>query len=102
MKFMDEQMAECVKAGELLRMESGQFSDYGVDGLFRVQHDLYPYVELARYITERPEQGEDYHFRPVEFMEWLVEQGWLELEKHQVLHTTDYGLLEYLGLEKHD
>lgn len=66
------------RAGTILLADEGEYSDYGVVGLFRVLADFDPMGELASYLADRPEQVARYHFERTEFVAYLQRKALIE------------------------
>ena len=76
------------KAGKLLCVDSGEYSDYSVSGFFVVLRDFEPMAELAAHLEAHPEQREAYSFEGDSYLASLLAKG--------LLMEVDYGTL-YLG-----
>ena len=76
------------KAGKLLCVDGGEYSDYGVVGFFVVLRDFDPLAELAAHLDAQPEQRESYAFSGDSYVAALLAKG--------LLLEVDYGSL-YLG-----
>lgn len=63
------------RAGRLLCIDQGTYSDYGVVGFFVVLKDFVPMAELRTYLEINPEQKEDYHLELSRFLAYLIAQG---------------------------
>ena len=90
------------KAGTLMSVESGCFSDYQVVGFFVVLRDFTPADELDDYISTRPDQKETYCFRESEFLAFLLAKGLLLEIEYSKLHLGDYSRInevEYYPLD---
>lgn len=76
------------KAGKLLCVDRGEYSDYNVTGFFVALRDFDPRAELDEFLNAHPEQREDYSFEQDMFLAALLAKG--------LLLEVDYGTL-YLG-----
>ena len=76
------------KAGKLICVEHGEFSDYSVIGFFVVLQDFDPMEKLKHYLTLHPKQNERYNFEKDMFLASLLAEG--------LLLEIDYGTF-YLG-----
>lgn len=76
------------KAGKLLCLDSGAYSDYSVHGFYVVLRDFDPIAELAQHLEAHPEQRESYHFEHDSYVATLLAKG--------LLLEVEYGTL-YLG-----
>src|ERR1044071_2477271 len=72
----EEVMSDKAKAGTLICVDQGCYSDYGVSGFFVVLRDFTPKTELDEYLSSRKEQQEDYAFREGEFLAALLAKGY--------------------------
>jgi len=79
------------KAGSLLRIESGEYSDYSVIGFFVVLREFDPAAELGIYYEAHHEQKEDYAFERSAFLAFLLAKGLLLEIECGSLHTDSYG-----------
>lgn len=79
------------KAGKLLCVDSGQYSDYSVHGFFVVLKDFYPTIELKEYLIAHPEQIENYSFSGERFLAMLLAKGLLLEIDYGTIHLTDYA-----------
>lgn len=76
------------KAGKLLCVDRGEYSDYNVTGFFVVLRDFDPRAELDEFLSAHPEQRDDYSFEPDGFLAALLAKG--------LLLEVEYGTL-FLG-----
>ena len=81
------------KAGKLLCVDSGAYSDYSVRGFFVVLRDFDPAAELESYLDEHQEQRADYHFEEDGYLAALLAKG--------LLMEVDYGTLYLTGYSSH-
>lgn len=65
------------KAGELLLIDKGEYSDYCVMGLFRIEKDFIPYEVLQEYLKDNPSNNRDYRFEEDRFLSKLVVEGYI-------------------------
>ncbi len=65
------------KAGRLVYVDQGEFSDHEVIGFFVVLLDFEPLKLLSGYLEKNPEQKEDYNFDPDKFLAFLLSEGLL-------------------------
>ncbi len=73
---MNEQAA-IAKAGSLLSIEEGEYSDYGVVGFFVVLTDFDPKAVLEEYLADNLDQGRRYGFRREQFIAFVISKGLL-------------------------
>ena len=89
-------MSAQYKAGELVILENGEYSDRSWSGPFRVLKD-FDMVELAEQLkaTFQPEQD---HYSsepgPYDFIQWLSAEGYLQDVECRRVHVGSYGQLE--------
>ena len=79
------------KAGTLISVEAGCYSDYGVIGFFVVLKNFVPFAELYDYLSTRTEQNQTYSFRETEFLAFLLAKGLLLEINYGKLHLGDYN-----------
>jgi len=65
------------KAGTLLCLDCGEYSDYYVIGFFVVLKDFDPLAEISEYIELNPEQKKDYNFDNGKFLAVMIAKGLL-------------------------
>ncbi len=80
-----------IKAGELVMMSAGEYSDYGIHGLFRAKADIDPDTLVAEWLAAHPEQNETYRFREHQFLAEVCKRGLLEDVAAVEWHLGDYG-----------
>lgn len=95
------------KAGDLITLESGSYSDYGVDGLYRVLKDFQPLNVLAVYAAKHGKvrsytqnKGQKGYgmvevFTDLDknaFAAWLLANGYLEEVKYGQFYTGDNSI----------
>jgi hypothetical protein len=85
-----------IKAGRLLCVDSGAYSDYGVVGFFVVLQDFDPMAELALYLETKPEQREPYSFKAGAYLAALLAKALLMEVDYSTLHLCDYNHHEEL------
>ena len=85
---MSNEQQKIAKAGKLLCVDSGEYSDYHVTGFFVVLRDFDPRAELDEYLCVNPEQRESYQFQQDGYLAVLLAKG--------LLMEVEYGTL-YLG-----
>ena len=79
------------KAGKLLCVSKGAYSDYSVVGFFVVLKDFCPAEELAKYLNNNPEQMDNYCFEEDSFLASVLAKGFLLELEHGTIHLADYG-----------
>lgn len=78
------------KAGKLLLVDSGSYSDYSVMGFFVTLKDFCPQKELTEYLAKVP----DTYFVEDKFLAHLIAKGLLLEIEHGYLHLGGYGSTE--------
>ena len=79
------------KAGSLLCVDQGEYSDYTVMGFFVVLRDFSPKAALEEHLATNPEQRENYRFSADAFLADLLRQGLLLEVSYATLHLGGYG-----------
>jgi len=85
---------DIAKAGKLLCVDSGEYSDYSVHGFFVVLRDFDPNAELAAHLKANPDQRQNYHFREESFLAALLAKG--------LLMEVDFGTIHLCGYSNHE
>jgi len=79
------------KAGTLLSVTEGCYSDFTLTGFFVVLQDFVPSEQFAAYLGAHPEEKARHQFNPDKFLMRLIQSGLL-LEVHSgELHMGSYG-----------
>lgn len=89
---MSEKIA---KAGKLVCVDRGEYSDYEVTGFFVVLRDFNPQEELGEYLNANPQQKVDYCFRPDGLLAKLLEKGLLLEVEYGTLYLGSYSSHEF-------
>jgi hypothetical protein len=84
---MDKQL----KAGQLLTISEGCYSDYGITGFFVALQTFKPMALHAEYMAAHPEQAKDYSFSSEQFLAFLLSKGLLLEISYATLHLGDYS-----------
>ena len=79
------------KAGKLLCVDSGEYSDKSVHGFFVVLQDFEPDAELAMHLEAHPEQLEPYHFEEDSYLASLLAKGFLMEVSYGTIHLCGYS-----------
>lgn len=79
------------KAGKLLLVDVGEYSDYAVIAFFVVLKDFDPMRELEEYKIAKPDRVKDYRFSEDEFLAALLAKGYLLEVEHDTLHLGSYS-----------
>lgn len=77
------------KAGKLLCVDQGSYSDYNVIGFFVVLADFDPMVELESFLSDAPDQRDI--FKSDAFLARLISKGFLLEVEHGSLYLGDYS-----------
>lgn len=85
---------QTVKAGEILLVTQGQYSDYSCTAIMRAERDFDIAEVKALYLAEFPEQAEEYNAEHEQFVGWLSSCGYATDVPHRELHAGSYGNLE--------
>ena len=83
-----DKLNSIAKAGKLVCVDSGEYSDYSVTGFFVVLRDFDVMAELEKYKAAHPDQCEQYSFQQSAFLSALLGKG--------LLLEVEFGTL-YLG-----
>lgn len=84
-------MIPIIKAGQLIKIDKGQYSDYAVIGFFVALQPLDTMSELEAFLTEYPEQREDYCFDSDAFIAHLLRGGYLLEIEHATIYLSGYS-----------
>lgn len=85
---------EVIRAGSLLIVSTGEYSDYSVDGVFRAKSDIDPEALRSEWLALHPEQTVRYCFRDEQFLAWVAGKGLLEPIDCTEWHLGDYCYAE--------
>lgn len=85
----DKQMV--AKAGRLLCVDHGEYSDYSVRGFFVVLKDFEPRERLEAYLAEHSDQRDRYTFDDDAFLAALIAQGLLLEIEYSTMYTGAYS-----------
>ena len=78
------------KAGSLLCIDRGEYSDYSVIGFFVVLRDFEPAAELAAYLAANKRDQSPYEFRSECYLGSLIAKGLLMDVPYSTLYLGDY------------
>ena len=87
-----------IPEGSLVRVSSGSYSDYTVDGVYRALKEIDPNLMIRGWLEAHPEQSEKYDFEYYHFLEWLVETGFLRPVDSIEWHLCDYSDSEEMSV----
>lgn len=81
-----------LKAGTLLVIELGEYSDYTYDGPVRVVRDFVKADVVEAYRAAPPANDWSGPAEPGEFLAWLIKEGYVEaLDDVHSWHVGSYG-----------
>jgi hypothetical protein len=80
-----------IPAGFLLTVTTGCYSDYSVSGVFRAKADIDAAGLRAEWLSDHPEQAEDYAFDESAFLGWIARRGLIEPMDCFEWHLGDYS-----------
>ena len=80
-----------ITKGELLTLATGEYSDYSVRGVFRALSDFDPQEQIAKFISENPQDDGDNYYDLSEFIGWVARSGLLEPVDSREWHIGSYG-----------
>jgi hypothetical protein len=84
-----------VKAGRLLSMDSGEYSDYGLNGFYVALRDFNPFEELELYFDANPAQRGSYSFEKDQFIASVIAKGYLLEIEPDNLYLGSYSSAEF-------
>ena len=88
----EQKVTTAIKAGELLTIESGEYSDYGVLGIFRAKVDFVPDEVMNEYLDAHPDERASYSGTESKFIAWLENtKGLIEPVEYRGWHIGSYG-----------
>lgn len=79
------------KAGSLISVSEGCYSDYAVTGFFVVLRDFTPGIQLDEFLAAKPGYRGLYEFSGAAFMGYLIQKGLLLEIPFGTLHLGDYS-----------
>ena len=80
-----------IKAGEMLTVTTGEYSDYSVHGVFEAVNDIDTEALKECWLSEHPEQREEHRFQDGLFLGWVFRQGCLRPISTIEWHLGSYG-----------
>jgi hypothetical protein len=89
-----------IPKGYIFYFSSGEYSDYNVPGVFRALKEINPDYFLERYLSEFPEQREEYSFERYQFINWLLNQDLIESIDHLEWHLDNYSNSSEMDVDK--
>lgn len=97
-----EDQKKIAKAGKLICIDSGEYSDYSVIGFFVVLRDFDPMVELDEYKAAHPQDCDEYNFDKSCFLAQLLSKGLLLEINFGNLYMGSYGQIEDVSFTPYD
>lgn len=91
-----------IPAGVLFTVTTGEYSDYGVSGVFRALAPIDASALREEWLAEHPEQREDYRFREGAFLGWVARKGFLEPVDCFEWHLCDYSRASEMSVTEMD
>lgn len=85
----DEQ--KLARAGSLVCVDHGEYSDYSVRGFFVVLKEFDPRERVEAHLAEHPEQRETYQFDDDGYLASLIAQGLLLEIQYSTIYTGAYS-----------
>ena len=79
-----------IKAGKLFTIESGEYSDYDVDGFFVALRDFRPHDEVCDYLY-RHQRNESGRVNRYGFAAFLASKGLIMDVDYHRIHVGSYG-----------
>ena len=79
------------KAGTLICIDSGEYSDYQVHGFFVALREFDPLAERDEYLLTHPDERKRYTFRESGFIAHLLSKGLLLEIEYAELYLGAYG-----------
>ena len=89
------ELEKIAKAGKLVCVDRGEYSDYDVTGFFVVLRDFNPLDELREYLSLHPGQEDSYCFEQDRFLAMLLKKGFLLEVEYGTLHLGSYSSTEF-------
>lgn len=80
-----------MKAGELLILETGEYSDYTFHGPFRVQCDFDLRDQIERFLDTQEDRDWCSHY---DFIAFLSKDGFIQDVECEHIHIGSYGRLK--------
>ena len=97
------------KKGEFMTVAEGEYSDYCVNGLFKILKTFNANDCLVRWANENKrtinELGtveDDYDFEGIEFLSWLSQNQYIEDVNYRELHVGSYGETKLSSYENNE
>jgi hypothetical protein len=89
-----------IPAGAIFTVTSGEYSDYYIVGVFRALREIEPNILLKQWLTNHPEQQEDYNFEEKEFLAWITQNGYLEVVDCYNWKLESYSSASFMSVSK--
>ncbi len=81
-----------LKAGQLVTITEGCYSDYSITSFFVALQTFEPMALHREYMESHPEQAVDYRFESSMFLQSLLSKGLLLEIQYATLHLGDYSM----------
>lgn len=87
-----------LEKGSILLIAEGDYSDYGVTGIFRVIDTLDIDAEYEKFSPKNKTPYKDVGAKRLKFIPWLLRKNLIESMAYNALHFSSYP--PYFSLEK--
>lgn len=90
-----------LKAGEVVVVSSGAYSDYGIHGIYRLTQDIDPDGLCEQWLEIHPDLRKEYEFDEYDFIAWVLKEHGEAFEQIEAVewHLGDYGNLERMSVK---
>ena len=89
------------KAGQLICIDHGEYSDYTVDGFFVALCAFDPMEELQKFLDANEPMKTEYHFDQSKFLAHLLAQGFLLEIEYATLYLGSYSSADGVSFTGH-
>lgn len=93
---------ENIPQGIFLLISQGEYSDYGISGLFKTLKEIDPNLMIRGWLEANPDQKDQYSFDHYAFVSWLVSIDFLEEVTHWTWHTNNYSSSNEMSVDAAD
>jgi len=87
-----------IPAGATFTVSTGEYSDYGVHGVFRALKDIDPAKLAADWLKKHPDQAESYQFDERKFLGEAFRAGLFEHIPSFEWHLCDYSRISEMDV----
>ncbi len=87
-----------MKTGELLILSTDKYPDYTFSGPYRVLKD-FTFAEIVAVVKSRPGTGWKSKAVPDDVVEYLKNEGYIEVVPCTEVHLGSYGDIDVMGAE---